>query len=73
MALPRVEDPWPSSIGMDLPFTIAGAGGVFGAAVSFHAASERRERAVLLFGFLGFWLGTLFYVVALANQLVFGS
>ena len=69
-ALPRVEDPWPSSIGMGLPFTTAGAGGVLGAVVSFHLKPASRDRAVLIGGLLGFWLGLLFYLVALANQLV---
>jgi hypothetical protein len=70
--LPKVEDPWPSSIGMDLPFTIAGAGGVFGAVVSFHIKPEGRDKAVMLGGLIGFWAGALFYFVALANQLIFG-
>ena len=71
--LPRVEDPWPSSIGVDLPFTTAGAGGVLGAVVSSHLKPASRDRATMIDGLLGFWLGMLFYLVALANQLVFAS
>ena len=55
---------------MGLPFTTAGAGGVLGAVVSFHLKPASRDRAVLIGGLLGFWLGLLFYLVALANQLV---
>jgi hypothetical protein len=28
IVLPRVEDPWPETVGLGLPFTLAGAGGV---------------------------------------------
>lgn len=72
-ALPRVEDPWPNSVGLDLPFTTAGAGGVLGAVVSFPLEPASRDRAIMIGGLLGFWLGVLFYLVALANQLVFAS
>lgn len=73
LTLPRVEDPWPSSIGIELPFTTAGAGGMLGTVVSLHFKPASRDRAVMIGGLLGFWLGALFYLVALANQLVFAS
>jgi len=58
---------------MGLPFTTAGAGGVLGAVVSFHLQPASRDRVITIGGLLGFWLGMLFYLVALANQLVFAS
>jgi hypothetical protein len=70
-SLPRVEDPWPSSIGMDLPFTTVGIGGVIGTVVAFHLRLASRDRAVMIGGLVGFWLGALFYLIALANQVVF--
>jgi hypothetical protein len=58
---------------MDVSFATAGAGGVFGAVVSFHLEPASRDRAIMIGGLLGFWLGVLFYLVALANQLFFAS
>ena len=70
--LPRVEDPWPESIGIELPFTLAGIGTVlFGFALA-EAAPERRDRASQKGGVYGFWIGTLFYALSLANQVTFG-
>jgi hypothetical protein len=67
--LPKVSDPWPSSIGIDLPLTMAGGGGVFAGVVYSLAAHEKREHAVKLGGLAGFCLGALLYCIALLNQI----
>lgn len=66
--LPRVEDPWPETIGIDFPFAMAGAGGVLKGA--FHSGDSKVERdeAIRDGGLLGFWLGVSFYAFSLLNQ-----
>jgi hypothetical protein len=69
--LPTVENPWPDTIGVELPFASAGAGGVL--ADFRHAASSRPERdeAVRRGGISGFRFGAAFYAIAVLNQLTF--
>lgn len=68
--LPRVEDPWPDTVGFWLPISTAGAGVVLAGAAFITATRERREDAIRLGGFWGFVLGVVFYFVALAAQVV---
>jgi hypothetical protein len=68
--LPRVEDPWPDTIGLDLPFALATTAVVLAGVVFSLVAHEKRDRAVTLAAAWGFLLGVLFYVVALVAQLV---
>lgn len=68
--LPRVEDPWPETIGLELPFFMATAGSVLAAVGSSLVKLERQERAIKLGGVFGFCLGGIFYCVALLIQVV---
>lgn len=66
--LPRVENPWPDTIGFEMPFAMAGAGGVLAGALYTGDSRSRRDEVVRKGGLLGFRLGVLFYVLALLNQ-----
>jgi hypothetical protein len=67
---PRVEDPLPDSIGLGVPFVLAGAAGVLASVVYADSPTQRRDRAVRLFGRAGFYAGVALYVVSLAVQVV---
>lgn len=41
--LPRVEDPWPDTIGLDFPFTLSGACAALAAMVHFEAPPAKRS------------------------------
>ena len=69
-ALPRVEDPWPESVGIDLPFSAAGVGGVLGNVVAAGKSSEERARLTSFVGLWFFALGVLAYLLLIANQLL---
>lgn len=70
--LPQVRDPWPETIGVDFPFTLAGAVSV-GALVVAELTDrpkrvrDRWTRTGLTYGFLA---GAAFYLVALLAQLL---
>jgi hypothetical protein len=66
--LPRVENPWPETIGLNLPFVTGTAGAALAGVVRFRAAQDRRERAILLGGFVGFLVGAVLYLISLAAQ-----
>jgi hypothetical protein len=70
--LPQVEDPWPDTIDLELPFRMAGAGCVLAGALCFLVPQEKREHAIKLGGFLGFSLGSAFYLISLASQVISG-
>jgi hypothetical protein len=70
--LPRVENPWPESIGIELPFALAGAFGVAAGAWHADAPREKRDKAVAMGGAWGFRVGALLYALALVNQVTFG-
>lgn len=73
LLLPRVEDPWPNTIGLEFLATTAGIGALL-AGLAFAAADARtRERAVLWGTAIGFGLGGAFYLVSLAAQLLSNS
>jgi hypothetical protein len=64
--LPRAEDPWPDTIGVDFPFSMAGAFGFIAGALFVGSSPARRDRAIRWGGLLGFLGGMLLYVVAFA-------
>ncbi|HEX5713640.1 MAG TPA: hypothetical protein VFX85_10035 [Solirubrobacterales bacterium] len=55
----RVEDPWPDTIGTDLPFTLAAVGATVAGVVSSLAAREKREWAIKIGMFWGFSIGVV--------------
>jgi hypothetical protein len=59
--LPRVENPWPETIGLGFPLSTAGAGGVLAGVLFNEADPRRRDRATRLGAFTGFWLGAVAY------------
>ncbi|MGC1852283.1 MAG: hypothetical protein WA687_07580 [Solirubrobacterales bacterium] len=70
--IPRVENPWPESIGLEFPFTLAGAGTIFVGFIYAEASQARRDRASRQGGFYGFVVGSLIYAFSLVNQIAFG-
>jgi hypothetical protein len=70
--LPRVEDPWPDTIDLELPFALGAAGGALMGAIYFPAPRERRQHAMEAGFVTGFLLGSAFYLVSLAAQLISG-
>jgi hypothetical protein len=66
--LPRVDDPWPGRIGLSLPFTAAGAGGVIAGVLGADAPVADRDRAARVFSLWGFRAGAIFYLVAFVSQ-----
>jgi hypothetical protein len=70
--LPRVENPWPDTIGLGLPVMTAIAGMVLAGVAFTKAARERRDDAQRWGLFLGFLMGAVFYFVALMTQVVSG-
>lgn len=69
--LPRVEDPWPDSIGLELPIVMAGIGGAVASVLYAGGSKADRDEAIRYGGLGGFGLGALFYILALLNQVVF--
>lgn len=69
---PRVEDPWPESIGLGFPFATAGVGGVLVDLVLAEASDTRRDRGIRLGGLWGFRIGSLFYLASFVVQLASG-
>jgi len=69
---PEVKDPWPSSIGLDFPFTLAGAFGALASARSSEKGGAERSREVSKAGLLGLRFGGGLYLLSLLNQLTFG-
>lgn len=70
--LPRVEDPWPESIGLEFPFTMAGAGTVLAGIVYGEASQMRRDRASHRGGIYGFGVGAVIYALSLFSQVASG-
>jgi hypothetical protein len=68
--IPHAESPWPSRIGIDFPFTLAGAGGVLANyAFSEHDGTDR-DRAAIRWGRYWFLAGMSIYLATLIVQLV---
>lgn len=66
--LPRVENPWPDTIGIELPFAMAGAGGLLAGFLYAGDSRAGRDGVVRSGGLWGFRLGLLFYVLSFLNQ-----
>lgn len=71
--LPRVENPWPDTIGLEPPFAMAGAEGVLASVSCAEAAQTERDHAISQGGLRGFRLGAAFYVLSLLNQIALGA
>ena len=69
-ALPRVEDPWPNTIGLSFPFSTAGAGGVLANVFWARGSAAEQNRVTTLGGVVGFRLGAFAYLALSANQLL---
>ncbi len=69
--LPRVEDPWPDTIGLGFPFTLSAAFGVLAGFIYSEAPRARWDQAVRRGAFAGFCLGVVIYVISLVGPLVF--
>jgi hypothetical protein len=69
--IPRVENPLPDTIGLELPFATAAAGGVLATVLFANAPQSRRDWQVRRLGLLGFYLGVVVYVITLAVQVGF--
>jgi hypothetical protein len=67
--IPRVEDPLPDEIGLDLPFALAAMGGALFGLFPLDAPTPKRERAMSRGASLGFLLGLAIYWVALLVQI----
>jgi hypothetical protein len=63
--LPRVEDPWPHTIGLEFPFALAGAWGILADVIAAEAPQEQRDRAIRRGGVYGFRAGAGLYAVSL--------
>jgi uncharacterized membrane protein len=70
VVLPHVEDPWPRSVGLGMPFTAAGVGGIFGNVATVGRSAEDQARSTSQWGTRFFWLGMLGYILLLFNQLL---
>ncbi|HET6571332.1 MAG TPA: hypothetical protein VFG58_07585 [Solirubrobacterales bacterium] len=68
--LPRVEDPWPTSIGLGFPFAAAGVAGRLADLVFSESSPARRDRISRKAGVYGFRLGLSIYGLALLVQLL---
>jgi hypothetical protein len=67
--MPRVEDPWPDSIGLEFPVGLAAAFAVMAGVVKTGASKADRDRAISQAGLTGFLLGAGLYLVALVIQI----
>lgn len=70
---PRVEDPWPESIGLGFPFTLAGAGGILASTICANVPEGQRDRAIRWGGLAGFYFGVGIYFISLLIQVGFRS
>lgn len=68
--VPRVEDPWPDTIGLEFPFTLSAACGAVIAFLYSDAPRVRRDRAVRRGALAGFCLGVLIYTISLVGSLI---
>lgn len=68
--LPRVEDPWPDTIGLEFPFTLSAACGAVTAFIYSDAPRVCRDRAVRRGALAGFCFGILIYAISLVGPLV---
>jgi hypothetical protein len=70
LTLPRVQSPWPESIGLGFPFAMAGAAGVLASRIQPEVLQAERDRAIRVGNLWSFRLGAAFYLLSLAFQVV---
>ncbi|MGN6557678.1 MAG: hypothetical protein ACTHLH_06655 [Solirubrobacterales bacterium] len=70
LGLPEVENPIPDRINITAPFLAAGMGGALAGLVFVFSPQARRERAMRIWGLVGFAIGGAFYLFALIVQLI---
>lgn len=68
---PRVEDPWPDTIGLEFPVALSGGVGLLMGFAFLGSPAARRDRAMRRGALVGFAAGMLLYVASLAIQLGF--
>ena len=68
---PRAESPWPESVGIELPLSFAGAGGLLGSFAFPGRAADERDRASRKLSTSGFLLGAGLYLLSLGHQVLF--
>jgi len=68
LTLPRVQSPWPESIGLGFPFAMAGAAGVLASMIQPEASQADRDRAVRVGNLWGFRAGAALYILSLIFQ-----
>ena len=73
LTLPRVQNPWPESIGLGFPFAMAGAAGVLVSMIQPDTSQAERDRAIRVGNLWGFRLGAGFYVISLVFQVAYGQ
>jgi hypothetical protein len=68
ITFPRVQSPWPESIGLGFPFAMAGAAGVLASMIQPEASQAERDRAIRIGNLWGFRSGAAFYILSLIFQ-----
>jgi hypothetical protein len=68
--LPHVRDPWPHSIGLGFPFTVAGAATMLAEVLYAEVPRPLRGRIAGRFRVYGFRAGVVIYLVSLLVQVV---
>lgn len=70
LGLPEVEDPIPDRINIDVLFTGAGMAGALAGLIFAFSPRPKRERAIRIWGLIGFALSAGLYLLALVVQVV---
>lgn len=73
LLLPQVESPIPERIGLGLPVTFAGVGGMLLGFVHVSSPPDVRDRWIRCGGLIGFLLGVVLYLALLVAQLCCSS
>jgi hypothetical protein len=70
--LPHVRNPWPGSIGLGFPFTLAGAGDMAVEVLLAGEPADQRDHVARRAGVRCFRAGVAIYALALLDQLTLG-
>jgi hypothetical protein len=70
---PHAESPWPRSVGIDLPLSFAGAGGLFGGLAVPDRTPEERDHVSRRLSTAGFLIGAALYLLSLGHQVLFSQ
>ena len=73
ISVPHAESPWPESIGLGFPFTVAGAMAMLAMVAMATAPEDRRDRAAVRAAVWGFWAGATIYALLLCFQALVGG